>query len=98
MPVTPVRRGRPPPTQAAVFGLPPLAAGDIHFKGREHHRPQAAALLDLGITYLPQGRDLFPALTDRHNLELGGMTVRDRDLLRRRMDGVMDRFSILRQR
>jgi len=55
-------------------------------------------LLDLGITYMPQGRNLFPELTDRHNLELGGVTVRDRDLLRRRMDEVMDRFPILRER
>ena len=82
----------------AVFGLLPLAAGDIHFKGRSITGLKPRALLDLGIAYMPQGRNLFPELTVRHNLELGGTTVRDRDLLRQRMDEVMDRFPILRER
>ena len=82
----------------AVFGLLPLAAGDIRFKGRSIIGLKPRALLDLGIAYMPQGRNLFPELTVRHNLELGGVTVRDRALLRRRMDEVMDRFPILRER
>ncbi len=82
----------------AVFGLLPLAAGDIHFKGRSITGLKPRQLLDLGIAYMPQGRNLFPELTVRHNLELGGVTVRDRALLRQRMDEVMDRFPILRER
>lgn len=81
-----------------VFGLLPLAAGDIQFKGRSIAGLKPRALLDLGIVYMPQGRNLFPELTVRHNLELGGVTVRDRVLLRQRMDEVMDRFPILRER
>ncbi len=82
----------------AVFGLLPLAAGDLLFKGKSIAGLKPRALIDLGIAYMPQGRNLFPELTVRHNLELGGMTVRDRDLLRQRMDEVMDRFPILRER
>jgi branched-chain amino acid transport system ATP-binding protein len=82
----------------AVFGLLPLAAGDLQFKGRRIAGLKPRQLLDLGIAYMPQGRNLFPELTVRHNLEIGGTTVRDRDLLRRRMDEVMDRFPILRER
>ena len=33
-------------------------------------------LLDAGMVYMPQGRNIFPELSVRHNLELGGVALR----------------------
>ncbi|MCU1586728.1 MAG: transporter related protein, partial [Frankiales bacterium] len=49
---------------------------------------------------VPQGRQVFPGLTVEENLRLGAYTMRRRDKKRYRpaLDGVYDRFPILRER
>jgi branched-chain amino acid transport system ATP-binding protein len=54
-----------------VFGLLPARAGRIVFEGREVTNLSPRKLLELGISYVPQGRNIFPELSVRHNLELG---------------------------
>lgn len=82
----------------AVFGMLPLTAGAIDFAGQNIVGLKPRALLERGIAYVPQGRNLFPELSARHNLELGGISLRDRNVLARRMDEVMDRFPAIRKR
>jgi len=82
----------------AVFGLLRVAAGHIHFDGEDITGRQPAELLARGITYVPQGRNVFPELSVRHNLELGGITLRDRALLAQRMEAVLARFPVLREK
>lgn len=79
----------------AIFGLLPLASGDIRFAGERIVGLGPRALLARGIAYVPQGRNLFPELSVRHNLELGGITLTDRRVLARRMAAVMGRFPAL---
>ena len=55
----------------AVFGLLPVSGGRVVFDGREITNSTPRKLLELGICYVPQGRNLFPELSVRHNLELG---------------------------
>ncbi|MGH7123919.1 MAG: ABC transporter ATP-binding protein, partial [Stellaceae bacterium] len=55
-------------------------------------------LLDLGVAYVPQGRNIFPELSVRHNLELGGVALADQARLPRRVDEIMARFPMLRDR
>ena len=55
----------------AVFGLLPVQRGRILFEGREITNLVPRRLLELGITYVPQGRNVFPELSVLHNLELG---------------------------
>ena len=52
-------------------------------------------MLDAGMCYVPQGRNLFPELSVRHNLELGGVALADRSGLGGRMDEMMARFPML---
>lgn len=82
----------------AIFGMLPLTSGAIEFAGRSIAGLKPRALLARGIAYVPQGRNLFPELSARHNLELGGITLGDSALLARRMDVVMDRFPAIRKR
>jgi urea transport system ATP-binding protein len=59
-----------------VMGLLPARAGHITFGGREitHLPPYRRARL--GLAYVPQGREIFPSLTVRDNLILGGRRKR----------------------
>ncbi|HET9043052.1 MAG TPA: ATP-binding cassette domain-containing protein, partial [Burkholderiales bacterium] len=56
----------------AVFGLLPVQGGRVIFDGRDTTNFPPRKLLELGICYVPQGRNIFPELSVRHNLELGG--------------------------
>ena len=59
-----------------VFGMLPARSGRIAFEGGEITNLQPRDLLARGISYVPQGRNIFPELSVRHNLELGGVAVR----------------------
>ena len=81
-----------------VFGLLPARAGRVLFEGREITNLGPRQLLELGISYVPQGRNVFPELSVRHNLELGATAARDRAAAAARVEAVMDRFPVLRER
>jgi branched-chain amino acid transport system ATP-binding protein len=55
----------------AVFGLLKLRSGTIRFHGAVISGLSPRTLLERGICYVPQGRNIFPELSVRHNLELG---------------------------
>ena len=81
-----------------VFGMLPVRSGRIHFAGAEITNLRPRDLLARGISYVPQGRNIFPELSVRHNLELGAvMAPKDFDLAGR-MDAAMDRFPVLRRK
>jgi branched-chain amino acid transport system ATP-binding protein len=54
-----------------VFGLLKAKSGRVMFDGREITNAPPRRLLDLGLCYIPQGRNIFPELSVRHNLEFG---------------------------
>jgi len=81
-----------------VFGLLPVSAGRIVFDGREVTHLPPRKLLELGISYVPQGRNIFPELSVRHNLELGATAAPAGLDVPARVEAVMDRFPMLRER
>ena len=81
-----------------VFGLLPVRAGRILFEGREVTNLTPRQLLELGISYVPQGRNIFPELSVRHNLELGATAAAAGVDIAARIESVMDRFPMLRER
>jgi branched-chain amino acid transport system ATP-binding protein len=54
-----------------IFGLLAARAGRVVFDGRDVTNQAPAALLALGMTYVPQGRNVFPLMTVEENLRLG---------------------------
>ncbi|MGA7182834.1 MAG: ATP-binding cassette domain-containing protein, partial [Pseudolabrys sp.] len=56
-----------------IFGLLTVRSGTITFNGRETTNFSPRQMLDQGVAYIPQGRNIFPELTVRHNLEFGGV-------------------------
>ena len=81
-----------------VFGLLPARSGRVVFEGREVTNLSPKRLLELGISYVPQGRNIFPELSVRHNLELGATAAASSVDVAARIEGVMDRFPMLRDR
>ncbi|MDM0112777.1 ABC transporter ATP-binding protein [Variovorax sp. J22R133] len=59
-------------TLRAISGLLKPAAGDILFDGRSIAGMGPEAIVKLGISHVPEGRRLFPGLTSRENMMLGG--------------------------
>jgi branched-chain amino acid transport system ATP-binding protein len=63
-------------TLRAVAGALMPRAGSIMFRGQEITRLPSHARNHLGIALVPEGRHVFPYLTVRENLELGGFRHR----------------------
>lgn len=82
----------------AIFGLLPARSGTITFNGRNITNFTPRQILDAGIVYIPQGRNIFPELSVRHNLELGGVALSEQASLPARMDKIMHRFPMLREK
>jgi branched-chain amino acid transport system ATP-binding protein len=90
----------------SVMGLTTKTSGEILWKpsfaeaseGKDITNFPTHSLLKLGIGFVPQGRLVFPSLTVKENLEMGGYLVRQVESLKIKMENVFDRFPILRKR
>jgi branched-chain amino acid transport system ATP-binding protein len=82
----------------AIFGLLKLREGKINFAGRDVTHLGQRALLNAGICYVPQGRNIFPELSARHNIELGGVSAGKGIDLRSRIEAALDLFPALRRK
>jgi branched-chain amino acid transport system ATP-binding protein len=82
----------------AIFGLLPARSGTITFNGQNTTNFAPRQILDAGIVYIPQGRNIFPELSVRHNLELGGVALSEQASLPARLDKIMHHFPMLREK
>ncbi|MGY1810763.1 ABC transporter ATP-binding protein [Blastococcus sp. SYSU D00669] len=82
-----------------VSGLLNPRLGEITLDGTPIHRSTPADILKAGVSQVPQANALFPNLTVRENVLLGGYMIRrDRGLVRRRYDSVAELFPIVAER
>ncbi len=59
-------------TLKTISGLIAPVRGEVLFEGRPIHRLGPEAVARLGISHVPEGRRIFPGLTVRENILLGG--------------------------
>ncbi len=78
----------------AITGAHPISGGAIRWDGTEISRLPAFERARRGIAWVPQGRDIFPLLTVRENLETGFAVLPRRQ--RRVPDEIFDLFPILK--
>jgi branched-chain amino acid transport system ATP-binding protein len=81
-----------------ICGILKPRAGNIIFDNEEVGGLRPDQALARGICFVPQDRTLFPEMTVRENLVMGGFLIRNRRALATRMDRVMDLFPILAER
>src|SRR5690242_4696400 len=55
----------------AVLGLVPVRSGTVVFQGEDITGNQAHQLVQKGVGFVPQTRNVFPSLTVTENLEMG---------------------------
>jgi len=78
-----------------VMGLIPAVSGEIAFEGVDLLAEPAERRARLGIGYVPQGREIFPRLTVKENLEVGLAARRDRQ--RTIPAQIFELFPVLKQ-
>jgi len=82
----------------SIAGLNNPIQGSIRFAGRDISRMRAHQTLALGISYVPEGRRVFPKLSVAENLWVGAYTEKSAAEVRRRLDEMMQLFPVLRER
>jgi branched-chain amino acid transport system ATP-binding protein len=81
-----------------ICGVMDPQKGSIVFQGREIQRMDPDKVMRLGISHVPEGREVFPFLTVRENLRMGAFTRRDADGVAQDLETVFDYFPVLRER
>src|SRR5215470_11673014 len=86
-------------TLRAIAGALLPRAGSIRFRGKDLTRVPSYDRARLGIALVPEGRHVFPFLTVRENLELGGFKHRrDAAKVRRLVEKMFEMFPRLQER
>ena len=86
-------------TLRGVAGAMRPRRGRIVFRGEDVTRLHSHQRARAGIALVPEGRRVFPALSVRENLEMGGFKLRrDAPRLRRELERTLDMFPRLRER
>jgi branched-chain amino acid transport system ATP-binding protein len=85
-------------TMRTICGLMHPDRGSITFKDEDISRLPASQTIRRGISYVPEGRRLFPKLSVRENLALGAFIEKDKREIARREEEVLALFPVLRQR
>jgi branched-chain amino acid transport system ATP-binding protein len=84
-------------TLRALSGLTRPAAGEILFDGRSIVGLGPEAIVRLGISHVPEGRRVFPGLSVKENIMLGGSNRRvSKSELSREADAMFDLFPDIR--
>lgn len=72
--------------------------GSIEFDGKRIDRKDAEQIVRMGISYVPEGREVFPELTVDENLRMGAYSRKDRVQIKEDYKRVLQHFPILASR
>ena len=81
-----------------ISGVFNPSRGEIFFSGKRIDRLSADEIVKLGISQVPQGREIFPFLSVKKNLELGAYIRRDKKAIAEDMEKIYAIFAILKNR
>jgi branched-chain amino acid transport system ATP-binding protein len=85
-------------TLTSIAGVLRPWQGDILFEGSSILGRSPEQIARLGISLVPEGRDIFPSLTVEENLRLGAFTRSEKTEYRRNLNEVFDLFPVLKER
>ncbi len=72
--------------------------GQIEFMGKRIDGKDPEAIVRLGVSYVPEGREVFEELSVRENLLMGAYTRKDKATVNQDFDLIYDYFPVLKQR
>ena len=83
----------------SIFNLVDIYGGTIIFKNKNITGIPTYELIELGISFVPQGRQVFRNLTVKENLEMGAFLTNEKDLVDKRINEVLEKnFPDLRKK
>ena len=85
-------------TLRAISGLVRPTSGTITFRGKNIASLPAYKITELGIAHVPEGRQVFPELTVKENLEIGAYIPKARAARTQTLDLVFAIFPVLAER
>jgi branched-chain amino acid transport system ATP-binding protein len=85
-------------TLRTISGLKRADSGSISFRGAPIHVEAAHQIVRLGVCQVPEGRQIFPRMSVRENLEMGTYTRRDASGRDEDFERVFALFPVLRER
>jgi len=72
--------------------------GTIHFMGKRIDGKDTEDIVRMGISFVPEGREVFEELTVRENLLMGAYTRKDRGGIKEDFERIYQHFPVLRER
>jgi branched-chain amino acid transport system ATP-binding protein len=81
-----------------ISGILRPRAGTITFEGHKIYRMSTSLIVKQGISHVPEGRQLFPTMSVRENLELGAQFPHVKRLRQETMEQVFTFFPRLKER
>jgi branched-chain amino acid transport system ATP-binding protein len=81
-----------------ISGVLDPERGQVMFEGRDIARMPPDQVMRLGICHVPEGREIFPFLTVRENLNMGAYTRRDAAGVTTDIELCFDYFPRLKER
>ncbi|MBS3140676.1 ABC transporter ATP-binding protein [Candidatus Woesearchaeota archaeon] len=81
----------------SIFNLCNIYSGEIIFKDKNITKLQTYELIHEGISYVPQGRQIFRELTVKENLEMGAFIL-DKNVMKRNIKDVYQKFPFLKEK
>ncbi len=85
-------------TLATIAGVLHPWQGSILFESNSVLGKSPEQIARLGISLVPEGRDIFPSLTVEENLRLGAYTRSEKNEYRRNLGEVFELFPVLKER
>jgi branched-chain amino acid transport system ATP-binding protein len=81
-----------------ISGVLDPQKGTIELEGRPIHGMDPDRIVRLGLSHVPEGREVFPFLTVAENLTMGAFLRADRDAVARDLERIYGYFPQLKQR
>ena len=81
-----------------ISGILDPQKGSIEFMGKPIQRMEADKIVRLGLSHVPEGREVFPFLSVRENLMMGAYPRKDRDGVAQDLELVYGYFPRLKER
>jgi len=74
------------------------SGGAVYFEDQRLDQVPPYKIIDLGIAHIPEGRQLFPEMTVKENLELGSLRPRAKGQRKQSLEWVLELFPRLKER
>jgi len=82
----------------SIFNLCQINSGKITFDGKDITRLPTYDLIYEGISFVPQGRQVFSDLTVKENLEMGAFIINEKEVVDRNIKMIYELFPFLKEK